>query len=63
MADEIIKAPQETGKRIDHDLKAILDVLEAAPDHEGEVLYIRHGNIALADGDALFDILPLTGGT
>lgn len=59
MADETIKAPQTTGERIDHDLKAILDVLEIAPDHDGEVLYIRHGNIALADGDALFNIIPL----
>lgn len=58
MDEQTIKVPQ-TGKQLDHDLKAILDVLEAAPDHEGEVLYIRHGNIALADGDALFDIIPL----
>lgn len=56
--DETIKAPQ-TGKQLDHDLKAILDTLEAAPDHEGEVLYIRHGKIALADGNALFNIIPL----
>lgn len=58
MDEQTIKAPQ-TGKQLDHDLKAILDVLEAAPDHEGEVLYIRHGEIALADGDALFDIISL----
>lgn len=56
--DETIKVPQ-TGKQLDRDLKTILDVLEAAPDHEGEVLYIRHGNIALEDGNALFDIIPL----
>ena len=56
--DEIIKVPQ-TGKQLDRDLKAIIDTLEAAPDHDGEVLYIRHGNIALADGNALFDIIPL----
>lgn len=57
--DETIRAPQATGARIDHDLKAILDVLEAAPDHEGEVLYIRHGDIALEDGNKLFDIITL----
>lgn len=57
--DEVIKAPQATGERIDHDLKAILAALEAASDHEGEVLYIRHGNIALEDGNKLFDIIPL----
>jgi len=56
--DETIKVPQ-TGKQLDHNLKAILDTLEAAPDHEGEVLYIRHGNIALEDGNKLFDIIPL----
>lgn len=56
--DETIKA-QQTGKQLDHDLKAILDTLEAAPDHEGEVLYIRHGNIALEDGNKLFNIIPL----
>ena len=54
-----IRAPQ-TGRQLDHDLKAILAVLDAAPDHDGEVLYIRHGEIALADGNALFDIIPLT---
>ena len=58
--DETIKVPQATGKQLDHDLKAILNVLEAASDHEGEVLYIRHGEIALADGDTLFDIVLLT---
>lgn len=56
--DETIKVPQ-TGKQLGHDLKVILDTLEAAPDHEGEVLYIRHGNIALEDGNKLFDIIPL----
>lgn len=56
--DETIKVPQ-TGKQLDHDLKAILAALEAAPDHEGEVLYIRHGEIAMADGDALLDIIPM----
>lgn len=56
--DETIKVPQ-TGKQLDHDLKAILDVLEAAPDHEGEVLYIRRGNVVLEDGNKLFNIIPL----
>lgn len=60
--DETIKAPQITGKRLDHDLKAIVNVLEVAEDHEGEVLYIRHGDIALEDGDALFNIIPMRGG-
>ena len=56
-----IRAPQ-TGQQLDHDLRAILSVLEAAPYHEGEVLYIRRGEIALADGETLFDITQLTEG-
>lgn len=54
-----IKAPQ-TGKQLDADLRSILTVLEEAPDHEGEVLYIRHGQIDYMDGDDFFDITPLT---
>lgn len=57
--DETIKAPN-TGRQIDADLKAILGVLNAAPDHDGEVLYIRNGQIDFADGEGLFDIIPLT---
>lgn len=56
---ETIKAPQ-TGRPLDADLKAILGVLSAAPDHEGQVLYIRNGKIDYADGEALFDIISLT---
>jgi len=56
--DETIKAPQ-TGRQIDADLKAILGVLDAAGDHNGQVLYIRQGQIAFADGEELFDIIPL----
>lgn len=59
MADEIIKAPQATGAQIDADLKAILGVQDVADDHEGQVLYIRHGEIAFEDGEKLFDIIPL----
>ena len=53
-----IRAPQ-TGAQLDHDLRAILAVLEAAPDHDGEVLYIRRGEIALEDGETLFNIYQL----
>lgn len=53
-----IRAPQ-TGRQLDADLLAILAVLEAAPDNEGKVLYIRHGGIAFEDGEKLFDIIPL----
>ena len=56
---DTIKAPQSTGAKLDSELKAFLAVLEAAPDHEGEVLYIRHGEVAFADGEQLFDIIPL----
>lgn len=54
-----IKVPR-TGRQIDTDLTAILAVLNAASDHEGEVLYIRNGQIDFADGEELFDIIPLT---
>ena len=56
-----IQAPQ-TGWEIDRDLRAICDILEAAKDenNEGKVVYIRHGEISLEDGEALFDITPLT---
>ena len=53
-----IKAPQ-VGKQLDTDLKAILGVLDAAPDHEGQVLYIHRGEIDFEDGEKLFDIIPL----
>lgn len=56
--DEIIKAPQ-TGRQLDADLKAILGVLDAAGDHNGQVLYIHGGQIDYADGGDLFDIIPL----
>ena len=55
---DTIKAPQ-TGRRLDSDLQAILNTLDAAPDHEGEVLYIHNGQIAFEDGETLFDIIPL----
>lgn len=58
---ETIKAPQ-TGRQLDADLKAILGVLAAAGDHNGQVLYIRRGQIAFADGEELFDIMPLEDG-
>lgn len=57
--DDTIKATQ-TGRQIDSDLKAILGVLAAAGDYNGQVLYIRGGQIAFADGEELFDIIPLT---
>ena len=56
-----IKA-QQTGRQIDTDLKSILAVLEAAPDHDGDVLYIRQGQIDFAAGEDLFNIIPLTEG-
>lgn len=58
---DTIKAPQ-TGRQLDADLKAILGVLDVAPDHEGEVLYIRNGQIDFADGEDLFNIIPLVEG-
>ena len=58
---DTIKVSQ-TGRQIDVDLKSILAVLEAAPGHEGEVLYIRHGMIDFAAGEDLFNIVPLTEG-
>lgn len=54
-----IKA-QQTGRTLDADLKAILGVLDVAGDHNGQVLYIRQGQIAFADGEELFNIIPLT---
>lgn len=56
-----IKSTQ-TGKRIDKDLKAIIDILTEAEkaENEGKVLYVRRGNSAFEDGFALFDIVPLT---
>ncbi len=53
-----IKAPQ-IGKQLDADLKVILDILEAAPDHDGQVLYIRHNKVDFGNGEQLFDIVPL----
>ena len=58
---DTIKAPQ-TGEQLDADLKAILGVLSVAPDHEGQVLYIRHGKIAFETGEKLFNIVALKGG-
>lgn len=58
---DTIKAPQ-TGRQIDADLKAILGVLDAAPDHNGQVLYIRNGQIDYAAGEDLFNIIPLEEG-
>lgn len=54
---ETIKAPQ-TGRGIDADLKAILGVLDAARDQNGQVLYIHNGQIDYATGEDLFDIIP-----
>lgn len=54
-----IKVPR-TGRQIDTDLTAILAVLNAASDHEGEVLYIHNGQIDFAAGEDLFNIIPLT---
>lgn len=56
---DTIKAPQ-TGRQLDADLKSILDVLDKAKYQNGQVLYIRHGQIAYADGEDLFNIIPLT---
>ena len=56
---DTIKAPQSTGAKLDSELKAFLAALKAAPDHDGEVLYIRHGEIDFEDGERLFDIAPL----
>ena len=56
--DETIKAPQ-TGRQLDADLRAILGVLESAGKHNGQVLYIHGGQIDFADGEDLFDIIPL----
>lgn len=58
---DTIKAPQ-TGRQIDADLKAILGVLDAAPDHNGQVLYIRNGQIDYAAGEDLFNIILLEEG-
>ena len=53
-----IKVPQ-TGRQIDSYLRAILGVLDAAPDHSGQVLYIHGGQIDYATGEDLFGIIPL----
>ena len=53
-----IKAPQ-TGRQLDSYLRAILRVLGATPDHNGQVLYIHGGQIDYAAGEDLFDIIPL----
>ena len=58
---DTIKAPQ-TGRQLDADLRAILGVLDAAGDHNGQVLYIQQGQIAFADGTDLFNIIPLEEG-
>lgn len=54
-----IRAPQ-TGRQLDADLRAILSVLESAEKHNGKVLYIHEGQIDFADGEDMFDIIPLT---
>ncbi len=59
--DETIKVPQ-TGRQLDAELKAILGVLDAAPDHNGQVLYIHGWQIDYAAGEDIFDIIPLTEG-
>lgn len=58
---EEIKSAQ-TGKQIDKNLKAIIDVIAEAEktENEGKVLYVRRGNSTFEDGLALFDITPLT---
>lgn len=58
---ERIRAPQ-LGVQLDHDLRAILDALEAAGDNKGKVLYIRDAKIAFGDGASLFNIVRSTGG-
>ena len=50
---------QQLGDELDRDLKAINSVLEADAGDNGKILYIRGGELALEDGDALFDIIPL----
>ena len=47
----------QTGRQIDNNLLAICNVLEAATDQEGKVLFIRHGQISFEDGESLFDIV------
>lgn len=58
---DTIKAPQ-SGRQLDADLNAILGVLAEASDHNGQVLYIHIGKINYADGEELFDIIPLEEG-
>lgn len=52
-----IKANQ-VGKRIDRDLKMILDAM-ADENAQGKVIIIRNGKLAFENGEAYFDITPL----
>ena len=46
-----------SGPELDRVLAAFADAQDAA--NNGKVLYIRDGNIAFEDGDALFDVVQL----
>lgn len=48
---------QMSGKEIDRILKAINDAEN--PDNNGKVIYIRRGELAFEDGDALFAVTEL----
>ena len=47
-----------SGKELDRVLKAINDAANA--DNNGKVIYIRRGELAFEDGEALFDVTELT---
>lgn len=59
MSEHIIQSNKQ-GKQIDNFLRMILAVLDEAPDNNGKVLYIRGNTIAFGDGNALFNIIPLS---
>ena len=48
---------QMSGKEIDRVLKAINDAENT--DNNGKVIYIRRGELAFEDGDALFAVTEL----
>lgn len=59
MDERKIKSGKQ-GKQIDDFLRLILSILDAAPDNNGKVLYIRRGEVTFGNGEELFDITPLT---
>ena len=50
-----------SGQEIDRTLKAFLDVMKAA--NNDKILYIKQGKLSCEDGDKLFDVVQIGGGS